>query len=465
MDSKLINFITALRNHDVRISTSESLDAMRVLALVGYSDRTQLKNALGSTLAKTIDEKSRFDHCFELFFGGDRLKAAILSEQDLQNEISQQQEKTHLNIKDEIAADPAIQATIDSPLAQALIDNKQSQISSMVAAAAGENPGDKLQYFTQKGQQTRRLMESMGQERLDQNIEQLLQLHSATADYIAEALKQRKQQLRSVAQQQVEEQLLLTANAEGRKLQDNVLQNTRLSALEARHFDQLQTLVQKMAKKLSARHARVIKPKRKGRLDVAKTLRKNIHYDSILFDTYWKKKRKDQPKVFALCDVSGSVAAYAKFLLLFLYSLNDVLPKIRSFCFSNRTGEVTQLFSQHDAAKAIELAFKQWGYGSSDYGQSLLDFSNLCLDSIDNNSTVIILGDARNNQMDGRLDILQSVYHRAKTVIWLNPEARSHWGTGDSIIRRYQTACNTVNECRSLRQLERIVDRLLKLTR
>ena len=85
------------------------------------------------------------------------------------------------------------------------------------------------------------------------------------------------------------------------------------------------------------------------------------HLDGIMFETYWKKKRKDQPKVIALCDVSNSVAAYAKFLLLFLYSLSDVIPKVRSFCFSNRTGEVTDLFNKYEAAQAMEMSFKRVG--------------------------------------------------------------------------------------------------------
>ena len=113
--------------------------------------------------------------------------------------------------------------------------------------------------------------------------------------------------------------------------------------------------------------------------------------------------------------------------------------------------------------KAIELI--NWKYGgATDYGSSLLDFANLALDDINSNTTVIILGDARNNNGDPKLEIMQSIYQRSRQVIWLNPESRRAWGTGDSDMLRYQSACHFTAECNNLNQLERIVDQLLKST-
>ena len=437
---------------------------MRALALTGYSDRQQLKMALAATLAKTIDEKTVFNHCFELFYGGERLDFSRNEENNNHNDSSERPEST-FNLAAEIAADPSIQAAVKAPLVHMLLEQKTEQLSAAIASAATQIPMKNLRYFTQTGQYTRKLLQQLGSEQIDNSIEQLRPIGNAAADFIIDMLQNHKQQLRLQAKQHVEEHFLLTANAEGRKLREDVLRNARLSTLERQHFNQLQELVRKLAKKLSARHSQRLHVEKRGKLDVAKTLRKNIRHDSILFETHWKKKRKDQPKVMALCDISNSVAAYAKFLLLFLYSLNDVLPKVRSFCFSNRSGEVTELFAHYQAAEAIEMAFRRWGMGSSDYGQSLLDFSNLCIEDIDNTTTVIILGDARNNRGEPRLDILQSIYNRAKTVIWLNPERRSYWGTGDSEMRRYQSACHFATECQTLQQLEKTVDRLLKLIR
>lgn len=477
MQSTLLAFISALRDHEVRVSTAESLDAMRVLALVGYQDRQTLKQALAATLAKTIEEKPRFEHCFELFYGGERLRSpanistATLEQSSPDNDFAtaQQHDTDAQNTALEDArpsTDPGIQQAIDKPLVKLLLtQNNASQISAEVARAIAKLDTDQLRYFTQTGQYTRKLLDTMGSAQLNNSIDQLRDIDNSAANTLADIIDTRRSQLRDTAKQAIEEQLLLTAHAEGRTLKENVLRNARLSSLERQHFNELKELVRKLSKKLAAKHSRRQRLEKRGRLDVAKTLRKNIHNDGILFDTYWKKKRKDQPKLIALCDISNSVAAYAKFLLLFLYSLNDVLPKVRSFCFSNRSGEVSELFTQYEAADALDRAFELWGRGSSDYGQSLLDFSEACLDTIDSNTTVIILGDARNNRGDPRLDIMRAIYKRSKTVIWLNPERRSHWHTGDSEMQRYQSCSHFVAECQSLRQLERIVDQLLKLSR
>jgi uncharacterized protein with von Willebrand factor type A (vWA) domain len=141
-----------------------------------------------------------------------------------------------------------------------------------------------------------------------------------------------------------------------------------------------------------------------------------------------------------------------------------VLPKVRSFAFSSHMGEVSDLFKEHELEKAIELV--NWKYGgATDYGGSLEDFARLALDDIGSSTTVIILGDARNNGGDPKLEIMQSIYQRSKQVIWLNPESRRAWGTGDSEMLRYQTTSHFTAECNNLKQLERIIDQLLKSTR
>jgi uncharacterized protein with von Willebrand factor type A (vWA) domain len=187
-----------------------------------------------------------------------------------------------------------------------------------------------------------------------------------------------------------------------------------------------------------------------------------MKYDDAIFDLHWKSQKVDRPKVFAICDVSGSVASYAAFMLMFLYSLDEVLPRVRSFAFSSELGEVSTLFAANELDDAIALTLRQYGGGSTDYAQAFSDFRRLCLDDIDKRSTVIILGDGRNNNADARGDILKEIYDRARRVIWLNPEARSLWNTGDSEMRHLAPYCHQVEECGTLAQLERVVSRLLR---
>ena len=67
-DRTITNFIRALRNAEVRVSTAETLDAMSAMELVGYKDKEHLKRSLSMVLPKTADEKETFAACFDQFF-------------------------------------------------------------------------------------------------------------------------------------------------------------------------------------------------------------------------------------------------------------------------------------------------------------------------------------------------------------------------------------------------------------
>ena len=75
------------------------------------------------------------------------------------------------------------------------------------------------------------------------------------------------------------------------------------------------------------------------------------------------------------------------------------------------------------------------------------------------------VGDARNNYSDTRSDILKEIYARSRRILWLNPEPRPMWNTGDSEMRHYSPYCHQIEECGTLVQLERVESRLLMLSR
>jgi uncharacterized protein with von Willebrand factor type A (vWA) domain len=164
----------------------------------------------------------------------------------------------------------------------------------------------------------------------------------------------------------------------------------------------------------------------------------------------------------AVCDVSGSVARVSRFLLMFLYSLHDVLPEVRSFAFSDRLGEVTELFEQEDVEDALAETLKRHGGGSTDYGRAFEDLEAIAIDDIDHRTTVLILGDARSNFGNPRADILRVIHDRARRVIFLNPEPKTMWNSGDSEMRRLSPHCDVSLICASLKDLERVVSDLLR---
>ena len=500
MDRTLANFIGALRNAEVRISTAETLDAFNTVELVGYTDREMLKRSLSLALPKTIDEKETFDTCFDRFFSFDNIQGARANTQDGATPDSGEESETEGAAGDaagggaaepgerrdgaaapgkkskrrrssnpfgheqepEEDLGPGIMTEPASGLGKLLMLDSRVELSMSVAQAGEAVDVREIQVFTQKGLYTRRIMDEMGLAELNGEIGTLRDSPAIPERRLGQELRKRRDWLREQVRDYVERQFLLHADASGKRLREELLRKVKLSNVEHRSFRLIQEIVFKMAKRLATMYARRKKVFKKGQLNVPRTLRHNLAYDGAIFDLKWKSVKIDRPRVFAICDVSGSVANYARFMLMFLYSLEAVMPKVRSFAFSSDLAEVTKLFERNNIEDAIAKTLRDYSGGSTDYGQAFQDFKRLCLDDIDKRTTIIILGDSRNNYGDPRAEILKEFYERAKRVIWLNPESRNAWNVGDAEMRRYGVYCHQVEECNSLVHLERVVGNLLK---
>ncbi|MYD98122.1 MAG: VWA domain-containing protein [Gammaproteobacteria bacterium] len=350
-----------------------------------------------------------------------------------------------------------------SALGKLLIHEGNVELTMRMAEAAKEANLTEIQVFTQKGLYTRKIMDAMGLADLVAEIGELRASTHIPERRLAQELKRRRDWLRELVRDYVERQFLLHADATGKRLREDLLQKVKLSNVEHRNFRLIQEIVLRMAKKLAALHSRRRKVFKRGQLHVSRTLRHNMSYDGAIFDLHWKSVKVDRPKVFAICDVSGSVSAYARFMLMFLYSLEEVMPRVRSFAFSSDLAEVTELFERNKIEDAIAKTLRDYSGGSTDYGQAFQDFRKLCMDDVDNRTTIVILGDARNNYGDPRTDILKEMYDRAKRVIWLNPESRNTWNVGDAEMRKYSAYVHQAEECNSLMHLNRIVGNLLRM--
>jgi uncharacterized protein with von Willebrand factor type A (vWA) domain len=385
MQSNLVDFIQVLRSHDIRVSPAETLDAVGVTTTLGYSDRNLLRDGLAMTLAKTPAEEVIFLDCFDRFFQQD---LADFSSSDMP---SDQDENKDLDSTDDTAAqtedfsgsqlsalelasekNPSLESLLQTPLMQNLLNNNRNELTLAINAAAQRVDLQKIQMFTQKGQFTRRILDAMGEEQVRNAV---IELERAESPALA-VLQRYRDILRQQVRDYVEREYLLHAEGKTQQFMDDILSKTRLNNIEHIYLHKVHELIRKMAKKLASRHSHKRRRLKRGQLNMAKTLRKGIPNDGVMFNTFWRQVKKEKPQILAICDVSGSVAAYSKFLLLFLYSLQDILPKVRSFAFSSHLGEVSTYFDDYPVEKAIELV--NWKYGgATDYGNSLMDFSGM----------------------------------------------------------------------------------------
>jgi len=477
MSEVLGDFIRALRAADVRVSTSESIDAGKVVDLVGFDDRVTLRSALSQVLAKSEDEKQAFTETFDTFFSFEQFKERSQAANENDERESREAEEGGGD-GDGGGGDPSQSCSAagsggggtggepqgdpsgaNMDLAGLLERGDQAKLQMALAEGARQANLNRIRLFTQRGMFTRRIMEIMGLDGLNEEIERR---ETSGNEKGAERLMEAREELRGQVRDYVEKQLeIFTANS-GRQLREEVLAQMRLSNVDRSDMKIMRELVRKMAKRLVALHSRRKKVARRGTLDVRRTIRANIEFDGLLFHTIWKRTKIDRPKVMAICDVSGSVAQVSRFLLMFLYSLQEVLPDVRSFAFSGNLGETTDLFKREKLEQALSEALRDFGGGSTDYGRALEDFESLAMNDIDHRTTVLILGDARSNYGDPRSDILKLVHARARRVIWLNPEPRSMWNSGDSEMRRLSPYCDKAVTCSSLKDLERVVSELLR---
>jgi uncharacterized protein len=447
MRDNLHRFFRAARGAGVHVSPAESIDAMRAVAKVGFEERGVLRDTLLLTLAKSEDEKKALGACFDLFFSQGEPTQPSDAKQSTDESASASQSQSAQS------AGAGGQPQNLGPLAQMLLAQDPSEIAAAIANAASAASLSDIRYFTQRGIFQSRLLERMGIQRLNDDLDELAAANPA----LAERLTTATDALRETVRERVAQALLLYGREEAENLRNEILRNAPLARIEPRQVEQMRTLIRQMARRLRERFSKPRKRQRRGHLDVRRTLRRNAAWGSVPFLTAWKRRHRDKPKIVALCDVSGSVARVSDFFLLLIHSLHEVVSDVRSFAFSGHLIEVSDILESKSAEEAMHDIMAKVGFGSSDYGSSFADFERQWMASVTPQTTVIVLGDARSNNLDPGADILRRISERSKRVVWLNPEGRLTWGFGDSEMPRYATFCNVVRQCATAQQLERAV--------
>ena len=436
----LTDFIRALRSADVRVSTGEAIDAARAVSVMGYDDREALADTLRCVLAKSPTEKATHDRLFELYFS--RRPSAPNTEAP-----GTQQESGSAS---------------DVPDLMDLIDQPSETELAMAMERAGQVASvEDIRFSTQIPYFAQQMMKAMGVDRLEDKMMQAFGEKTPQGEAEAQRLIDGRQDVLKRATAHARQAFETFGAGATEQFRDEVLSEKVLTRLDAHDLARMRGLVERIARRLAAKHSRRKRRTSRGQLDVRRTLRANAGLDGVPFDLVWKTTRKDKPKIVAICDVSGSVARVVRFFLMLVYGLRDVAPDVEAFAFSGRLEDVGHIMASQDFTPAMDRIVNTIGMSSTDYGQSLSDLQTDHWQKIDRRSTIIMLGDGRSNNGDPRTDLFSEVAARAKRTIWLCPEAPSLWGTGDSEIPRYRPYCDKLVHVATLKDLERVIDEVL----
>jgi hypothetical protein len=448
MESTLTSYIRALRQAGAAVSPAEAIDAARAVAMVGYAEREVLKDSLGVVLAKTPQEKDLHARLFDLYFSRPPARTDAAAEPTEQRETERGGEAGE-------GGDPA----------DALVDLANSgdpdRIAVAMERAAAQVGVDEIRFASQGSYFSRRMLEAMGIEALEAKLMQRLEARDEDARADAQALMDARAALGREARAHVDRRFEVFGAAATETFMNSAVANRPLDKLSLRDMERMKAVVARMARRLAVRHSRRRKIRNRGRLDVRRTLRANAGYDGVPFEVVWKRKHRDRPKIVAVCDVSGSVAPYVRFLLMFLYALQETVADLGAFAFAHELHDVGGPLKRMDFETAMEHILVEIGAGGTDYGQALVDLKDRHWEAIDRHTTVLVLGDGRSNHTDPRLDIFAELADRAKRVVWLCPEPPGRWGGGDSEILKFRPFCTHLSHCATALDLEEALDEIL----
>ena len=471
----LSGFVVELRNAGLPVSLTENLDAMEAVKHIPVEDRAAFKYALAATLVKNEQHWKAFETVFEVYFSlrGPEYNVfdedGEIDEDSLEEWMSQQMR----GMGGQGSAEDMSPEEIAEMLFRALMNADEAMMAAMARAAvtqfAGMEPGRPVggTYYLYRTLRNLdldgvldRLMEEAQQRSQDDMTPLQERLEREEYEHRIEALKREIEaeiRRRLVADRGVE--------AMAKTLRKPLPEDVDFMHASREEMVSIRKAIQPLTRKLAARLARKRKHKRRGPLDFRATVRQSLSYGGVPAEPRFRHPRPNKPELVVVADISGSVAAFARFTLHLVYALQNQFSKVRSFVFIDGIDEVTHMFqNEEDITNAVHRVNTEadvvWVDGHSDYGHAFGVFWENYGSQINSKSTVMFLGDARNNYHSTNAWVIKETAKKARSVFWLNPEPKSYWDTGDSVITEYATHVDGVFECRNLRQLEGFVDHL-----
>ncbi|MEY3341389.1 MAG: hypothetical protein RL413_1229 [Actinomycetota bacterium] len=474
----LSGFVQELRNAGLPVSLTENLDAMEAVQHIPLEDREAFKYALGATLVKNSAHWRSFETVFEVYFSlrGPQYKINEESQDaidEMWREMQEQLQQQGDGRGSSGGMDSLTPEEIAQILMQALLNGDQALMRALAKQAvqrfAGMEPGRPVggTYYLYR---TLRNLDLDGM--LDKLMEASKQEVGGELTQLEERLERdeyqsRIEEFKKEIEAEIRRRLVADRGAEAmaKTLRKPLPEDVEFMHASRDEMQLLKKSLYPLTRKLAARLARKRKHGRRGPLDFRNTVRHSLSYGGVPADPRFKYPRPAKPELMVVADISGSVAAFARFTLMLVYAIQNQFSKVRSFVFIDGIDEVTEFFKgTEDITEAIHRVNTEadvvWVDGHSDYGHAFEVFWERYGKDVGPKTTVLLLGDARNNYHASQAWVVKEIRAKARHVYWLNPEPRSYWNTGDSIVGEYGNFTDGTYECRNLRQLESFVEKL-----
>jgi hypothetical protein len=440
-----IGFLAALREAGLPVSLAEGLDAVHALAAIDLTERESLRAAYAATLVKRPAHRDAFDTLFDLWF-----PPTMGSPEEA---------------RDRPAYDDPQVRRLREELSRILLSGDAMALRTFARGAVGaygRGNGGAGQWFSYQ------VLRTLSAETLMAGLLNavLTERGGLEEKIVRQTFTRRIQRFEELVGEDVRRRLAEENGAE-RVARSNIrppleqvdfLRATRADLAALRR--EIYPLARRLAARLTVRHRRG----RRGRLDFRRTVRTSLSTGGVPLTTHHRPRRPHKPELVVLCDASDSVSSFAHFTLLLTYALREQFTKVRAFAFIDGLDEITRFFAPGaDVVDAMTRMTREadliWVSGHSDYGRAFQVFEDRYHDAITPKTSLLILGDARNNYQGLNLETVKRLAGRARRAYWLNPEPAKDWDSGDSAASAYGEVV-PMHECRNLTQLAEFVETL-----
>lgn len=470
MERRITEFIAGLRAAGVRISVAESADALRAIEAAGISDRDHFRMALQAALVKDRQDFETFAELFPLYFG----QSGPPPMQQPGSQLSDDEREQLMRQLQQMLAQMTPQQLAE--LFRSMMTGQPMSGQELRELLAGLPPPDMLSQRYREWM-ARQALRELEFNRLNQALRELLERlreQGMSEEALAAIERAARENQRALAEQigeQVARQMAELARGDGqerpRQRAESELLDQPFERLDEQDADAMRKLVGRLAARLRTRLALRQRRGKAGTLDAKSTIRTNQRFGGVPIIVR-HRRRHLKPKLVIFCDRSVSTQHVMTFMLLLIYSLHDQLSRTRSFAYIDRLYDMTMYFAESRPEAAIERVMHEIrptrSY-STDLGAALGEFARDHLGLVDRRTTVIFLGDARNNENDPGLAAFEQIRRRARRVVWFATEERWKWGVYDpgslsSDIYAYAPMCDAMHEVTNLRQLADAIDHL-----